>query len=95
MKKADREYLDRVASLGCIVCRNEGLGATPANIHHLRTGQGLKRATHREVIPLCPQHHQHGGHGVAFHAGAKTWQAKYGTEAELLKQVQKLLEVFA
>lgn len=86
MKKADKEYLARVAALGCLICRR------PAMIHHIRTGQGMsQRADHRHVIPLCGDHHQHGGHGVAIHAGQKTWEAKYGTELELLEQVRREL----
>lgn len=92
MTKAERQHLSRVAALGCRVCRNLGLGATPAAVHHIRTGQGLKRASHYEVIPLCPTHHQLGGYGVAFHAGAREWQKRYGTELELLQQVREELE---
>lgn len=89
MTKAEKEHLSKVASLGCIVCRNLGLGATPAQIHHIRTGKGMgQRASHFEVIPLCPAHHQHGGFGVAIHAGQKTWEANFGSELDLLKQVQ-------
>ena len=38
---AEREYMGRVAALGCIVC-SECLGYqdTPAIVHHIRTGQG-------------------------------------------------------
>ena len=92
MKKAEKEHLARVASLGCIVCRNLGFFETPATIHHIRAGQGMgQRASHNEVIPLCPGHHQHGGHGVAIHAGQKIFEAKYGTEEQLLEQVRELL----
>lgn len=89
MKKAEKDYLDRVASLGCIVCRNLGHGETPAHVHHIRTGKGMgQRASNYETIPLCPTHHQNGGHGVAIHAGQKTWEANFGTELELLEQVK-------
>ena len=89
MKKAEKDYLDRVASLGCIVCRNLGHGETPAHVHHIRTGKGMgQRASNYETIPLCPTHHQQGGHGVAIHAGQKTWEANFGTELELLEQVK-------
>lgn len=89
MKKSERDYLNRVASLGCIACRNLGHGETPAHIHHIRTGKGMgQRASNYETIPLCPTHHQQGGHGVAIHAGQKTWEANFGTELELLEQVK-------
>lgn len=93
MTKAEKLHLSRVAGLGCIVCRNEYGQRTPAAIHHIRAGQGMsQRATNFEVIPLCSLHHQNGGHGVAIHAGQKTWESLYGTELELLAQVRRLLE---
>ena len=83
----------RVADLGCIVCHNEGMGKSPASLHHIRTGYGIsQRAPNDEVIPLCPLHHQHGGHGVAYHAGAKTWESHFGTELKLLEQVRGMLK---
>lgn len=75
MKKADSIHLSRVAALGCIVCRNQNLGETPAEIHHIRTGQGTsQRADHRKSIPLCHMHHRNGGYGVAIHAGRRAGQ---------------------
>ncbi|EKP8507632.1 DUF968 domain-containing protein [Escherichia coli] len=87
MTKFDRIWLSRVASLGCIVCKNLGYGESPAEIHHVRTGQGTaQRAGHQQTIPLCCQHHRVGGYGVAIHAGKKTWEKKYGQEIDLLNQ---------
>ena len=92
MNKAERLHLSRVADLGCIVCRLEfGIEDSPAECHHIRTGQGHKRASYLETIPLCPLHHRTGGHSVAYHAGARAWEAKYGTELELLEAVRELL----
>lgn len=92
MKKADSLHLSRVAALGCIVCRNQNLGETPAEIHHIRTGQCTsQRADHRKSIPFCHKHHRNGGYGVAIHASRRAWEMKYGTEAELLMQVLYLL----
>lgn len=87
MKQIEKLYLDRVANLGCVVCRNLGLGPTPAQIHHIREGQGLsQRASHFLVIPLCLMHHNFGQHGESFHAGPERFEAKYGSELELLAQ---------
>lgn len=92
MKSAERLHLSRVASLGCIVCRITGYEFTPAEIHHPRTGMGMsQRASHFDAIPLCHIHHRTGGHGLAIHSGQKTWEAKFGTETELLAQVKELL----
>lgn len=67
MKAAEANYLARVAALGCIVCRRLGHGATPAQIHHVRTGQGAaQRAPHWLTTPLCEPHHtgRDGIHGT-------------------------------
>jgi hypothetical protein len=94
MKNSDRLHLSRVAALGCLVCKNLGFEDTPAEIHHPRTGQGMsQRAKHQDAIPLCPMHHRTGGFGIAIHAGQKTWEAKHGTELDLLAQVKKLLNI--
>ena len=89
--KDERDHMGRVAALSCIVCRNEGLGDTPAMVHHIGNGTMGKRASNYETIPLCSEHHQHGGHGVAVHAGRKAFEARYGTEQELLEQTRREL----
>ena len=67
MTKDDKRWLEDVASLGCVVCRNLGYGATPAEVHHIRKGQGIaQRADHKKTLPLCPPHHRTGGHGITF-----------------------------
>ena len=98
MNAAERKHLDAVASLGCIVCLNEGMGFAPAEIHHLKrnpeTGAKLgmgQRASHFHTIPLCPTHHRAGGFGVAYHAGPRQFEKLYGTETELWGQVRERL----
>jgi hypothetical protein len=92
MTAGDRKHLAMVANIGCIVCRNNGNAGTPAEIHHLRDGVGIgQRSQHKNSIPLCHAHHRTGGYGVAFHAGKKAFEGKYGTERELLAQVNDLL----
>ena len=87
MKKAERLYLGDVASMGCVVCRNSGWGESPAEIHHIRNGQGMsQRASNYETIPLCPAHHRTGGYGIAIHAGQEEWEGAWGTERQLLEQ---------
>ena len=87
----EKRHLNKVASLGCIACSNMGYEDSPAEIHHIRGGQGLKRASHYEAIPLCPTHHRTGGYGMAFHAGKVAWEQEFGTERELLEQVLGLI----
>jgi hypothetical protein len=87
--KAEREYLGKVADLGCLICFR------PAEIHHVRAGMGLgERAEHiGGVLPLCPDHHRNGGYGVAIHAGRKTWEKANGTELELLQIVKAQVNI--
>lgn len=83
----DMRHLEAVAALGCLLC------SAPAEIHHVRAGQGMgQRAPHDRVLPLCRCHHREGGFGVAFHAGTREWQRRYGSEADLLVMVEILLE---
>jgi hypothetical protein len=85
-KKDEKEYLSRVAALGCIICGAE------AEIHHLRTGMGLgMRNDYKNAIPLCPSHHRSGGYKVAYHAGRLAFESQFGTETELLEKVRSLL----
>ena len=93
MTKAERDHKDAVAGLGCIVCRREGLGHTPALVHHLNAHGMGQRASDFDTIPLCPYHHQQGPFGEAIHNGKKTFEANHGTEAELLEHVRALLEL--
>ena len=82
---AERAHMGRVAALGCIIC------GMPAQCHHINAkGMGM-RSSNFEVIPLCANHHTDGGHGVAIHAGKKTWESKYGLESELLAKTRELV----
>lgn len=94
--KAEKAHLNALADLGCIVCRNLDYGYTQPEIHHIRHGVGMgQRNSHKNAIPLCHKHHRTGGHGVAFHAGKQAFESRYGTEIELLAQVNGLLKVAA
>ncbi len=94
MTKAEKIHLNRVASLGCIACDNMGYEGSPAEIHHIRAGQGMsQRASNYDTIPLCPTHHRLGGHGMAIHAGQQAWEGNHGTERELLAEVRSRLGI--
>ena len=75
-----------IAALGCWVCRNQGI-FTPATLHHVRRLATSKRRSKAPMLPLCASHHQTGGHGIAIHAGRKTWEQNYGDEIEMVKAV--------
>jgi len=92
MNKDEKAHYKKLFEFGCIVCRNVGFGYSAPHIHHIRHGVGLAMRSHWSLaIPLCPLHHQNGGHGVALHAGQKTFEEKYGTESELLNQTLTIL----
>lgn len=92
MTKAERQHLSRLAELGCVLCIRLGYYATPAEIHHIRDGQGLgQRASHYDALPMCPMHHRGdiGIHGM----GRRAFERHYGvTETELLADARRLLE---
>lgn len=88
---AEKKHMNRVAELGCAVCRRMGYEGTPAELHHLRAGTGAgRRSSHMDVVPLCPRHHRgsDGLHGL----GTKGFAKHYGyDEADLLADVRRLL----
>lgn len=84
-KPLNRRYMDAVAQQGCHVCSALGYGYSPAELHHIRDGQGMsQRSSDYLVVPLCAQHHRLGGGGVAIHAGQRQFENLYGTELDLL-----------
>lgn len=93
MKKDERDHYDRIAQHGCIACIVLGHGYSPTEIHHIRTGTGAGRKSHWSMaIGLCPMHHRNGGHGIAIHAGIKSFEETIGmSEVELLNRQKELL----
>ncbi|OWT68070.1 MULTISPECIES: Ref family recombination enhancement nuclease [unclassified Achromobacter] len=88
---AERRYLGHVAALGCQLCLFLGYGATPAIVHHQRTGQGWGRASHYRTAGLCPPHHQHSGYGV-HDMGRQEFEDMYGiSEVALVDATRKAL----
>lgn len=51
--KAEKRYMDRVASLPCVLC-----GAHGVQVHHVREGQGMaQRSQNWLTVALCPDCH--------------------------------------
>jgi len=69
------QWKDRVASLGCILCRKFDMAQEGRTLlHHARKGQGMsQRGSDWLVIPLCREHHvgKTGVHGDRFYT---TWK---------------------
>ena len=80
---AEKEHQRRVADLGCIACWLDGINSPVVSIHHVegRTKPGCEL----KVLALCGAHHQTGGEiAPSIHPWRKRFEAKYGTQAELL-----------
>ena len=83
--KAEREHMSKVASLGCLVCQ------MPTQLHHIRPiGLGIgMRSSHYQTIPLCREHHQG---QFSIHNCKEQFEARYGTEHEMLQKTLKEIE---
>lgn len=58
MSAKGKRHMGKVAKVPCVLCARMGLGETPAQVHHLKIGQGASdRASDMLVIALCPAHH--------------------------------------
>lgn len=64
MSPAQR-WMGLVTSLGCVICRRQGLGYVPAQFHHIAEGSG-KRSDFAGA-PLCEVHHDPYKTGTGFH----------------------------
>jgi hypothetical protein len=90
---ADVLLHDRLAALGCIACMKDGVFSPLVSIHHIdgRTKPGC----HQLVLPLCAGHHQDGtGEDktlIAVHPWKARFEARYGTQLELLAECNYLL----
>jgi hypothetical protein len=89
MTAAERDWLDRVASLGCVMTWHLFDRYAPAEIHHLFDAH---QRSHWLVAPLSPEFHRgpNGFHGLG---GERGFRARYKLgEAELLAMTLERLE---
>ena len=84
----------RLAALGCVACMREGVFEPDVSIHHVdgRTKPGC----HQQVLPLCASHHQDGTgknpHYIAVHPWKARFEARFGTQQELMAHCAVLIE---
>lgn len=85
---SDRRHWEKVKELGCVA---RGCGAQHNITRHHCGTRGGGRKDHKKVIPLCWYHHlgEEGIDGKVI--CTKKWEARYGTEIELLARVAELL----
>ncbi len=87
--KAEKAYMGRVAELNCVLCELLHRPGTPAEVHHIREGQGgAQRAQDYLTIPLCPSCHR-GSRGI--HGDHRLLQQAKVDEMDLLSiTIEKL-----
>lgn len=94
----ERRWMNDICNLdpvGCVVCWIFNGVTTPAAPHHI-DGK-TKMGVHLLTIPLCPKHHQEKDNQspprwISRHGdGRRAFEAAYGTEADLLEFIQKLV----
>lgn len=90
--KDERAWMDAITALGCIACLIDGHERVPGAVHHIL--RGGHRIGHLHTICLCqPGHHMDGAHlgMVSRHPWKAQFEARYGTEAELLELTKKIV----
>jgi hypothetical protein len=93
MTKDEKKRMNRVAALGCIVCRLYYGIESPAEIHHL-TGSKYRSTGKKakEYIPLCPAHHRNGSNlHPSIHGHPKLFNQMFGSQEFLLNYTNKFL----
>ena len=91
--KDQKRWQNLVRALGCIVCQGEGVDS-PAEIHHLLMGS--RRIGEDSVLGLCQIHHRgqiNTAEAVSRHPWRREFEARYGTEEELMEKTRKLCGV--
>ena len=94
MTKAEKQYLDRVANIGCIACLIDGYHQPLVSIHHCdgRTKPGA----HMKVLGLCAGHHQDGTGNdknmLAIHPFKRKFCEKYGSQESLIQKTDELIK---
>lgn len=90
----EAHFMDRMGQLPCIACLKDGWTNHAISLHHIdgRTKPGA----HFLVIPLCGPHHQQDDSDIrrriSVHGRKATFQARYGTERELLTECMAMIE---
>ena len=87
MKKEQKQHYDKIARLGCSLCRHLDYGETPCEIHHIRRFGGKRDLC--EVIGLCPEHHR--GNSSIHGLGRKGFEARYGIDEQALLELTMAL----
>jgi hypothetical protein len=101
--KAHAARFEAIKSLGCLACRKLGVAmfCGPIEAHHLLSGG--RRRGHLQTIPLGAWHHRgviwyslnseqmKEAFGPSLAKGSKPFHAMFGTDDELLAEVERLI----
>ena len=60
-----QRWMQRVAQLGCVICRRLHDRYEPAQVHHV--AEGSSKRSDYAVAPLCVAHHDPNRSGSGFH----------------------------
>ena len=60
--KTEKYHMDKVASTGCVICREWHKVKTPGEVHHI--AQGSEPRSHYMVACLCEEHHRGVSYGL-------------------------------
>jgi hypothetical protein len=90
------KHIERIKQLPCVACLQMGITNYGVDAHHIL--RGGRRIGDDHVLPLCPPHHR--GHlnnetAVSRHPWRKAFEARYGSEEQLLEIVNEMLEEVA
>lgn len=92
---AERAFMDKIASLGCLACAKDGVVNPWISLHHI-AGRTAPNA-HLLVLPLCAEHHQHDDSDprgrVGVHPFKAKFEARYGSQIELLAEAKQKLGI--
>jgi len=93
----EAKWMDSIVEYGCVACKQDIPGAPtrPAAVHHIVVGG--RRLGHLFTLPLCDPGHHQGGYAlglVSRHPWKARFEAKYGSELELLAKLKTELGVF-
>lgn len=86
MSKSKSLWFQRIATVGCVVCRRLGTPTLGARIelHHIAEGSGLR--SDYAAVPLCSEHHRgnSGVHGMGTKGFCKLYRLPGESEYGLL-----------
>lgn len=102
--KADITRYDRLQRIGCVACRKNGR-YSQVDVHHL-VDKGTRKHSggNKATLPLCPWHHRGvpvdgylcGSmcllYGPSLALQKREFKRRFGTERELLAEVDALIE---